>query len=88
MTHGLVSVQGWSLNTGSLYTGLTLFSTFKSKSREVVRLVNILQTCRLMPANRTRKGSLPDVVVGCFCCFLYFLKPLKASHKLKVSNKS
>lgn len=72
MTHGLVSVQGWSLNTGSLYTGLTLFSTFKSKSREVVRLVNILQTCRLMPANRTRKGSLLDVVVGVLLLFLVF----------------
>ena len=73
MTCGLVSVQGWSLNTGPLHTGLTVFSTFNFKSPEEVRPVNTLLTCRVMSANMTREGSLPDDIVGCFWLFLVFL---------------
>ena len=74
MTCGFVSVEGWSLNTGPTHTGSTVFSTFKIKSPDVVRPVNTLLTCRVMSANMSRKGSLPDDIVVCFGCFLYFSK--------------
>ena len=49
------------------------FSTFKFKSPDVVRPVNTLLTSRAMSANMTRKGSLPEDIVGCFWLFLVFL---------------